>query len=260
MTTRLRRANRVSARPFIESLEGRELLSAMGFATTVYPAGRQANPAASPAIRIPIRRGAAVSPENAGLSDPFTPLSAFSSGSIPHLLLNNFGYNAVEDARDSQPWSGSVGLIHLPVAFSPALSPQASISRAVPGGTETMFVVLDWGDGSPQTLGTFQSISPAAYRIGGSHTWTAPGDYRLTAFLVASGPGADLPFVLHKTVGVAHAEATPESLLPPIELHLPLYDPLHYVPPAYLQILLPTGTPTDDAGFTRVYDFIVGGA
>lgn len=259
MTTRLHRAVRASARPFIESLESRELLSAMGFATTVHPANRQANPAASPAIQIPIRRGAAISPENAGLSDPFTPFSAFSSGPTPHILLNDFGYNAVDDALDSQPWSGNVGLIHLPIAFSPALTPQTSISRSVPGGTESMFVVLDWGDGSSQTLGTFQSISPAAYRIGGSHTWTAPGDYRLTAFLVASGPGADLPFVLHKTVGVAHLEATSESTQTPVELHLPLYDPLHYVPPAALQILLPTGTPTDDAGFSRIYDFVVGG-
>jgi hypothetical protein len=242
----------------IESLEPRQMLSAMGFGAVIRPAHRNVH-FSSPAYLVPVAaQSLSVAPQSSGdvmpPGLPFTRFGAYFDLAQAHVTLNNSGYNAV-DASDSVQFSGDIGTAQLPVIFSRSTGAQASLVRNTAEGPETLFVVIDWGDGSPQTLGTFQS-SGAAYTFGGTHTWTAPGDYRLTAFLMVNGPGANLPYVLSAAAGVAHVESTPESTLPPVVLHLPLYDPRNYVPPAFPQIHLPTATPTDASGFSKIYDFV----
>ncbi|HVT80898.1 MAG TPA: hypothetical protein VHM90_09595, partial [Phycisphaerae bacterium] len=107
------------------------MLSALGFGAVIHPAGKHHGAAQPPGPPVGMiqadpswHQGA-----GAGAESHFSPMDVFADLLSSHVVLNNAGYNAVDDAQDSIPWTGTLGTAHLPVAFSPATTPQNTLTR-----------------------------------------------------------------------------------------------------------------------------------
>ncbi len=53
----------------------------------------------------------------------------------------------------------------------------ATFSMAVPNSGSDFSAMVDWGDGTPATVGAVASTGPASYRVEAGHTYESPGTY-----------------------------------------------------------------------------------
>ena len=63
-----------------------------------------------------------------------------------------------------------------------------SFSDAVPGGQASAFTAtIDWGDGTPASVGQIGAGSASVFQVSGSHTYTAAGTYAVVVSVTDNG-------------------------------------------------------------------------
>lgn len=113
-----------------------------------------------------------------------TDLDPANPGSIPTTAATT-STATVSDAPLTAVATGAIA------ANTGALLTNVSVGAFTDGNTGSttsdFTAVIDWGDGSPTSLGTFSSIGGVGFNVEGTHAYAKPGTYTTTAIVTDDG-------------------------------------------------------------------------